>query len=72
MYRMTAVSDRSVLNDCTVALWLTRYADVVPDVRSGISVAAPSVHLGLPLWFFKQSQADSIAGVVFREWGIAP
>jgi hypothetical protein len=72
MYRMMAVSDESVLNNCTVALWLTRYADIVPDVRSGLSVAAPSIHMGLPLWFFKRSQVDSIAGVVLREWGIAP
>ena len=34
------------------------------------AVAAPSVHFRLPLWFFNRAQVDSIADVVFGEWGI--
>ena len=35
-----------------------------------VGVSAPSFHFGFPLWFFAQSQVDSIVRVVFDEWGI--
>jgi hypothetical protein len=70
LYRMRAVSERSALNGCTVALWITKYGDVVPEVSSGAGVAAPSFHFGFPLWFFERSAVDSIASAIFDEWGI--
>ncbi len=71
IYRMKAKNTESVLNDCAIALWITRYEDIVPDVMSGTAAAAPSLHFGFPLWFFARSQVDSIVQVVFDEWGIA-
>jgi len=68
LYRMTAASPWSVLDGETVALWLTRFEDVVPDAPGG--TAAPSVHFGLPLWYFRHESVDSIADVVFERWGI--
>jgi hypothetical protein len=71
IYRMKAKNGESVLNDCTIALWITRYDEIVPAATSGTAVAAPSLHFGFPLWFFARSQVDSIVQVVFDEWGIA-
>ena len=71
IYRMKAKSEYSVLNDCTVALWVTRHEGVVPQAASGPVVAAPSLHFGFPLWFFERADVDSIVQVVFEEWGIA-
>ncbi len=68
VYRMTAASPSSVLDRQTVALWVTRYDDIVPDAPGG--VAAPSIHFGLPLWYFRHESVDSIADVVFERWGI--
>ncbi len=70
MYRMKARSSLSVLNDCTVAIWIAKYEDVVPQVEGGVSVAARSVHFGFPLWFINREQVDQIVDVVFEEWGI--
>ena len=70
MYRMRAVDDGSALDGGVIAVWVTKYESVVPDVRSGIAVAAPSVHFGFPLWFFQRSEVDSIVDVVLDEWGI--
>ena len=72
LYRMQAKDEASALNNCTVAIWLTKYADIVPDVSSGLSVAAPSLHFGFPLWFFERNAVDSIVDVVFSEWSITP
>jgi hypothetical protein len=71
IYRMKAKSEYSVLNDCTIALWVTRHEDVVPQAASGLAIAAPSLHFGFPLWFFERTAVDSIVRVVFEEWGIA-
>lgn len=68
LYRMRAASSSSVLDGQTVAIWVTRFDDVVPDTPGG--VAAPSVHFGFPLWFFRHESTDSIADVVFERWGI--
>jgi hypothetical protein len=71
MYRMKSKNTMSVLNNQAVALWVTKYADVVPDVSAGIAVAAPSAHFGFELWFFDRSQVSQIVDVIFGEWGIA-
>jgi hypothetical protein len=68
IYRMKAASGSSVLDGQTVAFWITSFEDVVPDSPGG--TAAPSVHFGFPLWFFRHESADSIAGAIFARWGI--
>ena len=70
MYRMRSVNLLSPVNNTTVALWLTKYEDVVPDVASGVAAPARSVHFGFPLWFFDRTQVDQIVDVVFDEWQI--
>ncbi len=70
IYSMKAKSEYSALNDCAVALWVTKYEHVVPEVSAGTGVAAASFHFGFPLWFFRRSAVDSVAAVVFDEWGI--
>ena len=39
LYRMRAKADSSALNNCTVAIWVTKYENVVPEVSSGIARA---------------------------------
>ena len=68
VYRMTAASSSSVIDGQAVALWVTQYEDIVPDAPGG--VAAPSVHFGFPLWYFRHESVDSIADAVFERWGI--
>ncbi len=68
LYRMRTRSSLSAVDRTVIAFWTTRYAGVVAPVPD--AVAAPSVHFGLPLWFFNRAQVDSIADVVFGEWGI--
>jgi hypothetical protein len=70
IYSMRAKSEHSALNDAAVALWVTKYERVVPEVSAGTGVAAASFHFGFPLWFFRRSAVDSIVAVVFDEWGI--
>ena len=69
MYRMKARSYYSAIDNAVVAFWTTKHAGVAAEVEG--AVAAPNVHFGLPLWFFNRAQVDSIADVVFREWGIS-
>jgi hypothetical protein len=71
VYLMRAADEASVLNDCPVAIWISRYEDIVPEVTTGVAIAAPSLHFGFPLWFFRQTSADSIACALFDLWGIA-
>jgi hypothetical protein len=68
LYRMRSRSSLSAVDRTVIAFWTTKYADVIAPVPDAI--AAPSVHFGLPLWFFNREQVDSIADVVFGEWGI--
>ncbi|HSG29130.1 MAG TPA: hypothetical protein VLA34_11670, partial [Candidatus Krumholzibacterium sp.] len=70
MYRMKSRNTLSPLNDQAVALWVTRYQDVVPAPAAGPAVAAPSAHMGFPLWFFDHDQAGQVADVIFGAWGI--
>jgi hypothetical protein len=69
MYRMRTRSTYSAVDKATIAFWSTKYATVLANVPG--AVAAPSVQMGFPLWFFDRAQADSIADVIFTEWGIS-
>jgi hypothetical protein len=70
MYRMKAKNTNSVLNNQTVAIFVTKYANVVPDVTAGVAVAAPSAHFGFELWFFDRTQGKAIMDALFRKWQI--
>ena len=72
MYRMRTRSSLSAVDRTVIALWLIKYDSVVPDIppESGVGVAAPSVHFGVPLWFFDHDTVDRIADLVFHEWGL--
>ena len=70
MYRMRAWNITSPLHHQAIAIWVTKYEDVLPEVAAGPAVAAPSVHMGFPLWFFDHDKANQIADVIFEEWGI--
>ena len=70
IYRMKARNTRSPLDNATVAVWIDRYSGVVPEGAGSPAVAARSIHFGLPLWFFRYTAVDSIANVVFEEWGL--
>jgi hypothetical protein len=71
MYRMRSRNTRSPLDFQTVAVWLDKYSIVEPDAPVPPAQAARSVHFGMPLWFFDHARVDSIANVVFEEWGLA-
>ncbi|MBN1163038.1 MAG: hypothetical protein JXB45_00530, partial [Candidatus Krumholzibacteriota bacterium] len=68
IYRMRARHPRASTNDAVFAFWTTRYAHVI--ALSPGAVAAPSVHFGLPLWYFNREQVDSIATAIFNKWHI--
>ena len=70
IFRMRSRSTLSFINNGTIAVWVTRYEDVVPQVESGVGVAARSLHFGFPLWFFDRTAVDQIVEVVFDEWQI--
>ena len=74
MYRMRSKNSYSVLNNTTVALFLTKYEDIIPDIPPEYmqGVAAPSFHFGFPLWFFNRGQVDDIIDLVFSEWALLP
>ncbi|HSG28705.1 MAG TPA: hypothetical protein VLA34_09510, partial [Candidatus Krumholzibacterium sp.] len=69
LYRMRAAAAESPVNEGVVAIWMTEYADVTAMGVAG-AVAAPSVHFGFPLWFFRETTVDSIADVIFDIWEI--
>jgi hypothetical protein len=70
MYRMRTRNSLSPVHNTTIALWLTKYENIVPDVVAGIAVPARSVHFGFPLWFFNRTQVDQLVDVIFDEWQI--
>lgn len=72
LFRMKAYNSRSALNNTTIALWLTKYADIVPDIPPEYpqGVAAPSFQFGFPLWFFDRGQGNAIVNLIFTKWGI--
>jgi hypothetical protein len=70
MYRVRTRSTRSPLDYSAVAVWLDKYSSVTPEEAGWPAKAGRSVHFGLPLWFFRPTAVDSIADVVFEEWGL--
>lgn len=70
IYRMRARNVLSPLDLQTIAIWVTTYEDVVPNVESGVGAAARSVHFGFPLWFFDRTAVDAIVEVIFDEWQV--
>jgi hypothetical protein len=66
MYRATTMNAWSVVYNSSVAFWHTRYADVRATAPG--CIAAPSVHIGFPLWFFDRDQVDSLATAIFTQW----
>ena len=66
MYRSTTMNSRSVVYNATVAFWYTKYADV--QATPPACIAAPSVHIGFPLWFFDRAQVDSLSTAIFNVW----
>ncbi len=66
MYRATTMNASSVNYNSTVAFWYSKY-DKVKASPAGC-IAAPSVHIGFPLWFFNREQVDSLATAIFNEW----
>jgi len=70
MYLMKAKNTSSCLNNQTVALWVTKYSSITPDVASGIRAAAPSAHFGFELWFFDRAQGRAIINTIFGKWQI--
>jgi hypothetical protein len=70
MYRMRARNLVSPVNNAPVAIWVAKYALVVPDVAEGVAVAAPSAHFGFELWFFNRAQVNALIDLIFVKWGI--
>jgi hypothetical protein len=70
MYRLHTRNLSSPVYKAPIALWVTKYSTVVPDVDSGIAVAAPSAHIGFELWFFDRAQVNALIDVIFGTWGI--
>jgi len=50
------------LNNTVIAFWSTKYAHVVSEGLG--AVAAPSVHFGVPLWFFDHEEVKAITDVL--------
>ena len=59
----------SVNYNSTVAFWYSKYASVQATPPG--CIAAPSVHIGFPLWFFDRSQVDSLAVVDIQNMAAA-
>ena len=68
IYRMQAISTRSAIHNQPVAFWTTKHINAGGSISG--TIAAPSVHFGLPLWFFDRAQVDSIADAIFNIWEI--
>ncbi len=68
IYRIFTRHTLSFIYNQTIAIWVTKYEDVVP--QAGVGVAARSLHFGFPLWFFDRAAVDDIVEVVFDEWQI--
>ena len=70
MYRMRSKNVISALNNTAISLFLTKYANVIPETDSGVEIAAPSFHFGFELWYFNRTQVNTIIDIIFREWQI--
>jgi hypothetical protein len=66
MYRGKTIYSYSLVYNSAVAFWYSKYAGI--EAGPPGCVAAPSVHFGLPLWFFDREQVDSIATAIFNVW----
>ncbi|MCK4549308.1 MAG: hypothetical protein KAU49_04035 [Candidatus Krumholzibacteria bacterium] len=66
MYRATTMNSWSVVFNSTVAFWYSKYAGVKASPAG--CIAAPSVHIGFPLWFFDRAQVDSLSTAIFKTW----
>jgi hypothetical protein len=69
MYRMRSRYGYSPLNNQVIAFWFTKYANIVPEAEG--TIAAPSVHFGIPLWFFDHDTVKLIAREIFSEWQVS-
>jgi len=69
MYIMKALDGRSPVNFQTCAFWATKYDTVLAESRG--AVAAPSVHFGVPLWYFDRKHMQALANGIFEVWGIS-
>ncbi len=69
VYRMKSRNALSPINNTTIAIWSTKYADVIPNAPG--TVAAASIHFGIPLWYFNRDEVRALADAIFREWGIS-
>lgn len=68
IFRMRTRNAKSVLDNTTIAVWSTVHADVIANAPG--AVAAPSLHLGFPPWYFNRNEMRAFADAVFRMWGI--
>ena len=68
MYRMRTINTKSAVDHTVIAFWSTVHADVVSDAPG--TVAAASVHMGIPLWYFDHDGACALADAIFAEWQI--
>ena len=68
IYLNMTVSSRSAVRHAPVAFFSTAFESVVGEAPG--CVGAPNVVFGLPLWFFREEQVDSIADAVFSAWQI--
>ncbi len=68
MYRLRTLNTRSAIDNAVIAFWITKYADVKPEAPG--TVAAASVHFGIPLWYFNRDDVHEIADAIFEEWNI--
>ncbi|HUV37301.1 MAG TPA: hypothetical protein VMX58_10220, partial [Patescibacteria group bacterium] len=68
MYRMRTRNTVSPLDNTVVAIWSTVHADVIANATG--AVAAASVHMGIPLWYFDHDEVRALADAIFREWHI--
>ena len=66
MYRATTMNSWSVVHNTTVAFWYSKYSGVKASPAG--CIAAPSVHIGFPLWFFDRTQVDSLSTAIFNTW----
>jgi hypothetical protein len=69
IYGHGCLDTSSPLYESPVAVWTNSYADVVPDVQSGVAVAARSAVWGFEPFFFEPNAVRSALEVIlFDEW----
>jgi hypothetical protein len=68
LYRMRSRNSRSAVDHSVVAFWTTKHMNAKNE--SPAYVPAPSVHFGIPLWFFDRNEVYALADAIFRMWRI--